>query len=329
MAQIGPTAVTCRPWWFAEFAALSTGSDRPKIASGCSVVNGNVNCYPEQMRAAAEAKMRQLGYWRKRDPLPLAVYTLARYTSSEVGGGTPEEKVAVAEAAIHRATGTATAPGWYANDPDPVSSLLLYHRHSQGTSGHPNYGWYGPIHGPGGVSTAPYGRWAATSADPGIDDILIADFVYNGHTKNFSRGAVTQYGMEYLSYPQAQVEKEAYESNKYWVGPLPGVDPWHTFLLFQDKSISPNSSAGQQLIAQGQSVLVDKSQRVDWSLLPVCVTLRAPPVAVAGVALALGLGLAYAVGTWIEPAWRGTKYHNLQTDPAIWQRYNRLDPWDE
>lgn len=316
--------IQCRPWWYAQFAPLSTGANRPVVHSGCSVSEGNVACHPEQMRANAEQQMRAAGYWQKSAPLSLAAYTLARYTSSEVGNGTPEEKVAVAETAINRARGTRTSAGWYPNDDTQtgVVKLLLYR-----TPGASSYGWYGPIHS---GTTSPYGRWASTNLDPGIDDILIADFVLGGGSEDFARGPIAQYGMEVRSiipYPQTLVARVAQNNNEYWVGPLPGVDPWHTFLLFQDKSIAASSPTGQALVARGQAAVADPPQRPDWSLLPVCSALQAPPLAVAGIALAIGLGLAYAVATWIEPAWRGTKYHDLDTNPRVWEKYNQLEPW--
>lgn len=318
MAQ---TSLACLPWWHGQFAPLG-GSNRLKIKSGCQRSGGNVQCDPEDMRANAEAQMRQLEYWTK-GPMPLAVYTLARYVSSEVGSGTPEDKVGVLEAAINRANGTATARGYYANDNvyDGVTKLLLYRQRS----GHPNRGWYGPIHGSGGVSTAPYGRWAATSSDPGVDDILLADFVINGGTdRNFANNALDQVGAEWLPKLSQGLPKRA-ASGQYWVGPVPGIDHWHTFLFFQDKSISPSSPRGQFLIKRGQDAL--DSGRPDWSQLSICRKLRMPVGAVTAVALLAGLGLAFAAATWIEPAWRGSKYHDLDTDPLLWQRYNRLDPW--
>ena len=262
------TRTDCLPWWHTKFVALSTGHSRPRISSGCSIVGGNVNCQPESMRARAEAELRRLGYWTK-GTMPLAVYTLARYASSEVGGGTPEEKVAVMEAAINRARGTDTSRGYYPNDAADtgIVRLLLYR---QGSSSHPNYGWYGPIHA---GSTSPYGRWASTNQDPGIDDLLIADFVLAGKSNNFARNAVTQFGMDVrsiISSPRALVAKVAQQSGYYWVGPLPGVDHWHTFLLRQDKNLAPSSPQGQQLVSMAQASLTDPMQRADWTNYPVC-----------------------------------------------------------
>ena len=70
--------------------------------SGCRVNEvGNVACGPDALRAQAEGMLRQAGVWAGRRSLPRPTYTLARYMASEVGNGTPEEKVAVGQAADH------------------------------------------------------------------------------------------------------------------------------------------------------------------------------------------------------------------------------------
>jgi hypothetical protein len=271
------------------------------------------------MRADAEAQLRRLGLWTKRGALPLEVYTLGRYIAAEVGSGTPEEKVAVAEAALHRTHGTATTTGWYPNG--SVNNLLLYRQ----APSHPNYGRYGPIHDDQGRS--PYDRWASTSRDPGIDDLLIADFVYRGKSNNFSRGSVTQYGAEYLSNPLNVVTNQS-QSGSYWVGPLPGVDHWHTLLFVQDKRITPSSHLGQTLIERAKSALAKPMVRPTWSHLSLCKKPGVPAGAVAAIALLAGLSLAYATATWLEPTWRGTRYHTMNTDPILWSRFSRFDPWN-
>jgi len=306
---------TCLPWWHDTFAPLSTGSNRPQIKSGCRTVNGNVACSPEAMRASAEAEMRRLGYWKKAGAMPLAVYTLARYASSEVGSGPPEEKVAVMEAAINRALGTSTTRGWY--PAGNINNLLLYR---QSSTSHPNYGWYGPIHDSGGKS--PYGRWAATSKDPGVDDLLIADFVLAGKSKNFARGAVTQYGPEHLTDPRSSVPVLAKDGN-YWVGPLPGVDHWRTFLYMQDKTIAPSSPLGQQLIAAAQAALAKPIRRPDWSGLSVCRRgflgrVPGPVYALAGVGL--------AVGAWYYLSRTRRQLALAPPAPRLKERY-AFDPW--
>lgn len=227
----------CVPWWANKFLPMAQGS-QVTVASGCAVNSaGNIPCAPEAMRAAAEAKMRSLGY---AIDLDLATYTLARYMHSEVGSGTIFERVAVGEAAVNRAKMERLSRG--------VLSLLLYRQNSSS----PNYGWYGPIHGVGtGTSTAPYGRWAATSRDPTVLTILLAQLIMSGASQNFNRGADDQAGPEYWA-PQGQTALNNYvrslaNKGKYWVGPLFGIDPWHTFLTYTPK-ISASTLEGQALI---------------------------------------------------------------------------------
>jgi len=237
------------PWFVGDF------SDVPDtvISSGCGIDgNGNVACDPEAMRAAAEAQMATLGYG---GDLSLEGYTLARYMQSEVGSRSITERVAVGEAAVNRANLEGLGS---------VNDLLLYR---QGP-GHPNYGHYGPIHGSG--FSAPYGRWAATSADPTLQTLLIAKLVADGDSGDFSNGADDQDGLEYQQAfpdPAAKVRIEAARGN-YWVGPLPGVDHWHTF-LWRHWGFGPDTEEGAALLAAGLAAVADRS-RPDWSGLPIC-----------------------------------------------------------
>jgi hypothetical protein len=241
------TAAACLPWWH---SLLSHAAGRGTIiSSGCSTSGGNVQCDPAAMAAAAGQK---LGY-----PVSLAVYTLARYIASEVGSGTVEEKVAVGEAAVNRAR--------IEKLPQGILSLLLYRQ----VTGHPNRGRYGPIHGPEGVSTAPYGRWAATSRDPTAGDIDVARLVLSGQSGQFARGADDQDGPEYFQNPVGKVKSQGARRD-YWVGPLPGVDHWHTFLYTYRPDIAPDSAMGQWLIARGVAALSDKLVRPKWDGLPIC-----------------------------------------------------------
>ena len=232
---VPPPLPSSYPWWHAEYGGARAAELRAiKIPSGCSTVNGNVQCAPETMRAQAEATARATGRWSK--PLSLEAYTLARYMTSEVGSGTPEEMVAVGEAAVNQAR----LRGY-----QDVNKLLVWNPGTKVA----NQGYYGPIHGPGGVSTAPYGRWAATSKDPHMLALLLADLVASGGSGDFARGATSQYGLEYLSDPKGKVAGHAAEG-KYWVGPLAGVDHWRTFLFRQyPKTLSQADRAA--LLARG------------------------------------------------------------------------------
>lgn len=223
------TSTNCYPWWHAKFAPLQA---RPiYLYSGCSVnAAGNVGCDPEAMRAAAEQKLREGGYLRN---LSLETYTLARYMQGEVGGGygggTLEEAVAVGEAAINRAK---------LEGKRDANAILLYRQNP----GHPNYGFYGPIHGPGGTATAPYGRWATTHADPTVLAVLLADLITSGKSGNLSRGAVDQASPAYAAnFPSIPGYVKYLANNRlFWIGPVPGIDHWRTFLVANQ----PGQSSG-------------------------------------------------------------------------------------
>lgn len=270
-----PTPTDCYPWWHAAYAPM------PKIAvpSGCAVnSSGNVPCSPATMRAQAEAQGRAQGWWPQK-VLTLDVYTLARYMTSEVGSGSVEERVAVGEAAVNRAR------RWKMS----ITDLLL----NRQPVGHANRGFYGPIHGVGtGTSTAPYGRWAATSRDPTNVSLLLADLILSGQSRNFNDGADDQVGIEYFESPAAYVQRKALTGN-YWVGPLPGVDHWRTFLV-RDFGISKNTPYGAALLQRGlQAVAGGKQNRPVWGDLPICE--GGPPLGVAGT-LIVGLLVAVGIG---------------------------------
>jgi len=249
------TSTQCYPWFHAKFEPLRQAK-QVTIRSGCSLgSNGNINCPPEAMRANAEAQLRAMGALGSLD---LETYTLARYMQGEVGSGTIEERVAVGEAAVNRAklAGKKSA-----------LDILLYRQ----APGHPNRGWYGPIHGSGGVTSAPYGRWATTSADPTVLTLLLANLVTSGQSNNFSRGADDQDGLEYTAAfpdPAYKVTKEAGEGN-YWVGPLPGVDHWHTF-LWRHYGVSKSSAEGAALLARGLAAVADRTRPTWPADMPVC-----------------------------------------------------------
>lgn len=252
---------TCVPWWASKFRDLAKGT-QVTIPSGCAVNSaGNVACSPESMRASAEQRLRASGVMSS---LSLETYTLARYMQSEVGSGSIFERVAVGEAAVNRARREKLSRG--------VLGLLLYRQ----SSSHPNYGYYGPIHGVGtGTSTAPYGRWAATSRDPTVLTILLADLITSGQSGNFARGADDQDGPEYWA-PQGQTALNNYvkrlaSSGKYWIGPLVGIDHWHTFLQYTP-GISASSMQGQALMMRGMQALQLPVKRTQWDTasLPSC-----------------------------------------------------------
>jgi len=259
------TSPACYPWWHREYAPLlSSKAATTTLSSGCAVnAQGNIPCNPEAMRAKAEQQLHAFGVNLR---LSLETYTLARYMQGEVGSGTLEERVAVGEAAVNR------AKLWKL--PMGVLSLLLFRQ----PEGHPNRGWYGPIHGVGtGVETAPYGRWATTSKDPTVLTTLLADLVMSGRSDNFSRHADDQAGPEHW-IPRGQTALHNYvrriaSEGRYWVGPLPGVDHWHTFLQWTPSKLQ-RAALGQAgldaLVARGLDALTLPRQKIEWGDLPIC-----------------------------------------------------------
>lgn len=227
------TPTNCYPWWHAKFAPLRA---KPiYVRSGCAIDgNGNVACAPEAMRANAEQQLRAGGYLSK---LSLETYTLARYMQGEVGGGhgagTLEEAVAVGEAAVNRAR---------VEGRKDANAILLYR---QGP-GHPNYGFYGPIHGGSGTGSAPYGRWATTHTDPTVLACLLAELITSGQSDNFNRGADDQAGLQYaVNFPSVPGAITTWANRgQFWVGPLPGVDHWRTFLVQQKRGETARSPWG-------------------------------------------------------------------------------------
>lgn len=242
--------MTCLPWWHNRFAPYTQNRSQV-VSSGCGVDgNGNVACDPATMVASAQQQLTAAGIDLDID---LPTYTLARYIASEQGDGSPEERVAVAQAAINRVALEGLAD---------VTSLLLY----RGAHG----GYYGPIYASGSTSSAPYGRWASTNLDPSLGDLMIARFVLDGGAGDFAQGADDQVGPEIWSVDQAVANTRATGQNRnYWVGPLPGVDWWRIFLTKHEADVDPASSEGQAKIAAGVAVL-SVAARPDWSILDVC-----------------------------------------------------------
>lgn len=266
--------VTCWPAWYPRVAKYNGRDASTVVGSGCATVGGNVQCRPADMAAAAA---RRTGL-----PITLEVYTLARYMASEVGSGNATEKIAVAQAAVNRARLEGIS----------INKLLLYRQ----ASTHPNYGYYGPINvRVDGELTAPYGRWAATSRDPTLGELVLALGVMDGTFDGFNKGADDQDGPEYFKDPVGYVRREG-AKGKYWVGPLPGVDHWHTFQLRTLRGVAPSSELGRALIARGVAALSSKA-RPSWDALPVCsgdsVTSRIARLPSSIAATAIGIGSVF------------------------------------
>lgn len=230
------TSTACYPWWHAKFTPLR--ATPIYVRSGCPLnASGNVACDPETMRAKAEAFLRASGLLPE---LSLETYTLARYMQGEVGGGhgggTLEEAVAVGEAAMNRVK---------LEGLQDANALLLYRQ----PPGHPNRGFYGPIHAEG-TSKAPYGRWATTHTDPTVLACLLADLITSGRSGNFNRGADDQAGLQYAAnFPSIPGAITTWANrHAFWVGPLPGVDHWRTFLVRHHKGETATTAWGAERV---------------------------------------------------------------------------------
>lgn len=280
----------CYPWWHTTFQPLLTGP-QITVPSSCGSADpstGNIPCQPEQMRASAEAFVRARGF---QITLSLEEYAFARYMHSEVGSGTLEERVAVGEAGLNRVKRSGKS----------IMQLLA-----------PS-GYFGPIHGSdalcaakgyncSGKSTtccAPFGRWAATSRDPTILSVLLAKLIVSGESNDFSRGADDQDGPEaWISRGQASLDgyvRNLAANGKFWVGPLPGVDHWHTFLQFTPNALV-RAASGTMLMQRGLAALQLPRQRFVAPNLPACAG-SAGGAGVSGAEVALVL-LGLAAGTY-------------------------------
>lgn len=252
------------PWWsplLKQIEHLET------LASNCSLVGGNISCDAENMRAKAEQQFKALNIAKLfglDDSISIDEYSLARYVRTEVGSGSPSDKVAVVEAAVNRAKMWGITP-----------DQLLRLRQKSG----PHRGFYGPIHATEAEckalgkkkGCAPYGRWAGTKRDPKPIDVIVAKLVMSGKTKDFARGADDQLGPSAgdslfgKQWIYSRIDSLAKDRN-YWVGLLPGVNHRKT-MLFKKTSIDPSSPDGQKLIAQAKEWA--HKNPPDWSKLPV------------------------------------------------------------
>lgn len=260
----------CRPAW-----ALGFLGNSPTINSGCSLSGGNILCNPEDMRADAESQLQQMGV---ADSLSLSEYTLARYMECEYGNGSPEERIGIGLAGINQAKRRGT----------DVNGLLLS----------PS-GYYGPIHGPGGQSAgSAYGRWACTASDPSVHTLLLAKLALSGTVDGFTLGGDDQDGPDAfdsmtkaLDLPRQRAEVQS----QYWIGPVAGINPWHTFIYNTRPDLDPKSGEGLQLKQAGTDALanMDKYQWQAWvDSLPFCSQYAGFQSAAlaSGIVLAVGWG---------------------------------------
>lgn len=276
----------CYPAWHVKFWPL-TLLPQVTLSSGCALnAQGNIACAPEAMRAAAEAQLKQLVPGLFPGALSLETYTLARYMESEIGSGTIEERVAVGEAAVNQAKLRGKT----------ILNVLLYNQNPT----HPNYGFYGPIHGPAGITTAPYRRWASTRRDPTILTLLLAELVTSGQSQNFANGADDQadyFAREAFANPVATLQRQATQGT-YWVGPLPGVNHRKTFLM-RKFGLAPTTPEGATLLARGIAAVTGKMAPPPADL-PICAPATTPPSSSHGRQILIS---ALLVGGLIGASW--------------------------
>lgn len=246
--------VRCVPSWFAFYRAISNKT----LTSGYTVDGaGNVPGDPDAMAQAAGRKLAAdsklpVDVRARGARLTLDAYTLARNMTSEVGTSSIGDAVAVGQATVNRA----------ARGGKSVTDVAI----NRQPRGHANRGFYGPINGKSASGiTAPYGRWTATSKDPTVRAIALAQDILDGVIPAaFAKGGDNQANLTIYKYPAAKVREHA-DAHAYWVGPLPGVDHRRTMVF---RTISVDASTAAVLTARGLAALAAPS--VDWSRYPVC-----------------------------------------------------------
>ncbi len=278
------------------FGCITSCAGEPTSAmsgKGNNGVFGWVNCAPEVLRAHAQAEMERMGYWKGH--LPLETYGLARNSATEFGDGkqeyeSPEAKISLMLSTVAQARRRGT----------PIMDVLL-----GAGSGLPRK--FGRIQGVinsqfprsscGEVCTRPGRRFTATSQNPSVRDILMADFVLAGKAgtpgsgRDFARGAEDQAQANAVGVDG--VLRHA-QSRKYWVGQIPGVDPAKQMFFRTISGVAPTSAEGRVLIAAGQAVARGEISGV---FNPGCIeskpnnALRAVGAVFGTIAVSVGIGL--------------------------------------
>jgi hypothetical protein len=195
------------------------------VPSGAATVGGNVQAKPADLAARAGVS--------------LDVYALGRNVSSETGSATPEQQMVVALAAINHARKKGKS----------VSAMLL--------SAKPGWaGFFGPIHDPGtGVAGHSMGRWAATSKDPNLRNLKVAEIALTGAAEDFSP-VDDQYGPQYnLAGAIANKVRVQAASHSYWIGHLPNVNPHQVMGFVTLPNVAASSAQGQALQAAAIQML--------------------------------------------------------------------------
>ena len=268
----------CLPSFYSTVKAWEEqfGFSRPGgpmfLRSGCGVDDDcnekpqsclprSINCSPEAMRADAEAKLRSLGdkVWPSRKVLTLDTYALARNLNSEFGSGSPTEKVAVALVAMNRAIALdgskPHSEGWIANH--LIGSTRRFGRQVGQT------------------------RPAATTQDPSVADVLIADYVLSatksGELADITWGAThyldrfSQDGMRQRAIQNGDTTPPAGGSEVFgswsdggdvltWVGHVPDIRPWRLMLMRRRPDLRQQGKVRAAIRAAGLEAIKGKNR---------------------------------------------------------------------
>lgn len=252
--------VTCVPSWFATYRAITNKT----LASGYTTNSiGNVPGDPAAMAQAAGRKLAAdatlpADVRTRGARLTLDAYTLARNMTTEVGTSSIGDAVAVAQGTVNRAAVSGRS----------VTDVAI----NRQALGHPNRGFYGPINATitdatGRKITAPYGRWTATTKDPTVRAIALAQDILDGVIPaTFNKGGDDQANLTIYQNPAAKVRGLA-DAGAYWVGPLPGVNHRRTMVFRTVKNLDVAHAA--VLVQRALTALGAASP--DWARSPVCV----------------------------------------------------------
>lgn len=181
--------------------------------SDCQVGSSSViSCEPEVMRARTETRIKSLGLYPRDRRLTLDAYTIARNIKSEAGNDSIAEKVLIAQAAITRSR---------------VEGKSISHSRLTMRNGR-NYAKQS------GTNPA-----VATSHDPTWEEIVIAEMALHGTFGDFGRGGTLYFSPNDMGGKSKVLEIYERWTHNWgntktglaWVGPLPGVNPRHQFLL--------------------------------------------------------------------------------------------------
>lgn len=249
------------------------------VRSGCRAgTDGVVRCDPERMRQAAEAFLRETGFFPRSKSLSFDVYAMARNIKSEAGSGTGSEKLAIGEALINRAREKG------------VSMFSLMSR--------------------GGFFSRQRGCSPCVSSrqDPEVEDIIAAELVLAGKSGGIARGATHYFSprSQNASFRRGTTSKDALTIyNSWtgggdllaWVGYVPGIDLGRQMFFRR----MPKSDAGRQFHAAmrliGRSAL-QQSTPPEVLAAPLCGLALgagdgAPLVLVGGLGLLLASATAF------------------------------------